>query len=888
MRSSLLLIIVAFNLSMISFKSLACGANEPMRGYQGPCEIKEGRMSPDRRFFYTQAYGSNVIKKWDLESGMVIKELSSFPRGIEEDDLLRQYPRKKGDWFFVLAEARDKNVAMISGRIGKTEAAHILYDFDTNQVLWKSALPMPPTDEELEEFRKRGSSMADNYHKAQVSPDASQFSAENSLFTLESGRSVSLNHRATVMFTPTVDAAFRISMGKFAQLDKANFNNALKRYQGWFTPYGNDYAAGFYPLDEKTMWVFHKHSGRDPRQVMESEQSKVAGLYLLDLTTGEKIRSVLFNKVLDDSEQQLHDYVKLKMKSATQMFSQKLSEVQTPRLFLLPEHKQVSSNVVTNLSLDDKRYVLLYASGRSVIYDLLQQKPITLFYEANYVNYSSGRADDTAQPLRNVKNGLGPSPVQVDQYFRPQQAVWVDSSQTLLVPLNGNYHEYNLNGENLGTRLAGMVILAWLEQRQVIAASPNKSELKKLAVFDLDTGKKVKDLKANILKEPIWLSHSKQYLVARTKNEHLVIDTRNGKKAAKLKADSFRRFAYNGYLSQSSGTYTDFSTMEPVKLAWNSDRKYEYLRFQGNYILTFEKDLGMEVFDIAENRYVTPMPLPLNQYGDLLYLSKSNTILAIDKLGNALFGESGSAGSYKVALERNSKHVSGYTFDLDTFDMSPVMINALPWEDPVVAYREKSRAALFAKREAEEAARVKAQREKEERLARQEAALLAQVQDQIDARPATERIELFYPTSPISAYISDKRRAQALADHMDVWSQPENHSASFGLFKVPFYFIEDMIPYLPEEKANQAKKVLPNVRRSQLAMQKQIEEAEAIERMWSNLRMAISNYKAPSGVPTTLERQRNYYREHNLYKESAYQACKTNSACGLHNELNSR
>ena len=96
------------------------------------------------------------------------------------------------------------------------------------------------------------------------------------------------------------------------------------------------------------------------------------------------------------------------------------------------------------------------------------------------------------------------------------------------------------------------------------------------------------------------------------------------------------------------------------------------------------------------------------------------------------------------------------------------MVNALAWEDPVVAYRERSRSALFAKREAEEAARVKAQRAREARLAKQEAALLAQVQDQIDAWPASERIELFYPTSPISAYISDKREAQALAEHMDL------------------------------------------------------------------------------------------------------------------------
>lgn len=328
--------------------------------------------------------------------------------------------------------------------------------------------------------------------------------------------------------------------------------------------------------------------------------------------------------------------------------------------------------------------------------------------------------------------------------------------------------------------------------------------------------------------------------------------------------------------------------METTNLTWNAKRKYDYLRIQDSYILTYAKDLGTEVFDIANNRYVTPMPLPLQPNGDFLYLPKSNTLLAIDKLGRALYAGSGSAGSYKVALERNYKHVSGYSFDLDTFDLSPVMVNALAWEDPVVAYRERSRSALFAKREAEEAARVKAQRAREARLAKQEAALLAQVQDQIDAWPASERIELFYPTSPISAYISDKRRAQALAEHMDLWGGPEKRSPSFGLIRVPFYFIEDMIPHLPPEKADQARKVLPDVRERQLAMQKQIEEEEAIKQMWSNLRMAISGYKAPAGVPSTLERQRNYSREHNLYKQSAYDACKSNSACGLHNELNGR
>ena len=606
--------------------------------------------------------------------------------------------------------------------------------------------------------------------------------------------------------------------------------------KGWFTI--ND---GFYPVDHKTAWVFQHHDNdRDSDGAVNSVDSKVGALYLVDLDTGNRLRTIIFDKRDSPAEQRLREYIDLKLQYAREQFTAQVARLQSPEIFLLRPDNAVLLDTIFAL---DERLLEMRSADRVIVYDTIDRRPVSISHNPSWIWTINSKY--APEKTYRIRAGLGTSPQLSDQAS----------------PIKGKF---------LIGRLTGSLV--------VVADNKGNGEFDDIEIWDTVRSARLRKLHGGKIRQ--WkISDSGRYLYIHGGGKHYVYDTDSGDQVIKQEVPLI--LAADGMINTSTADYTPFATMQPVKLAWKPGKDYRYKRFQGQYILSVARGQGIEVFDISANRYLTPMPLDpgLHDLNDstafrgmtMAYFPARNQ-LAVAMAG----GVTGFASK-----QTQGKSASGYLLDLTTYDLEPINVNALPWEDPLLALREGSRE----NDRIEEERRREAALTRERQIRLQEEALMAQVEEEVSKYPAERQLALFLPEGPLGPYVGNERKARALEKHMAWWAQPNHHSNSYGLEGVPFAFLEDILPHLSEPWAAQVRSVLPGVRFRQLEDAKKLEQHMAVERMKENFAQALRNYRAPPGAPSTLDRIHDYQRQHYLYGKAARDACSAANPCGPGNQF---
>ncbi|MDF1819996.1 MAG: hypothetical protein P1U64_00385 [Alcanivoracaceae bacterium] len=858
-------LLLLIGLVMLGTPALACDS-KPLKGYKGPCEL-DGWMGFSQRYFYTRPrHSEEGYKRWDLETGKVVAEgLTHEQAQNTPPEVLRyEYTRERKDDYLVLAEARDKPIALLAGRIGKTNEELIVYDLEKGEVIGT--------------YDSNKNRRHDRYGRLQISPDGRYYTYQSYVRDAATGKGIA-HIPITVEYAPDMVAAFgQNDRYRPTVIQRRATDSPDTTLASWKTPFLDN--QGLYPVDEDRAWVFLRHY-----QKFGSDHSKVAHsstgvLYLVNFSQGDVERRILFDAGESAYERELRDYMAAKFRYARDRFEDQVRALKTPPMYLLKESSSPKPGAVT---LDGDRYLALQAAGRTLVYDLEANQPVGMFYSTIYKQYPDG---NYGGPGVLMTQGLGPSPVKGS--LSPFTAIWLPDSQTFLAQLHDTVYEFTPDGRHTGKTFKGKQALGYLGNRQVVTVDRksrnNRFTLENLAVHDLDTGKQVRRLlKKTVDYSPLWLSVNGRYaVVARKKDEWLVIDTSSGDEITELDASSRAlKLAHNGVVNMDDGTYRDFATLTDQKLAWAYKRDYRFLRFQGQYIVSYSEGKGIEVFDLGANRYITPIAIDTGMYqaaSEYVYVPARNEVAVVASGGVATYGKFDDSGTPLPAnAHLGGKRATGYLLDLDALSLSPIMVTALPWEDPLVAMKEAARA----QKEREEEQRQRQAQARQQQLLAQEEALMANVDALVAQTPELDRLALFYPDGPIGPYVSDARKAQALVDYMKLWERPNYHSNTYGLIDVPFQFIEDMLPLMPTSYASQARSVMHQVRERQLTQQRLIERQAG----WEKLKQAMSAeiQRSVNARPQQLESRDpvyEYQKKMMLEGKSNRPPCSSHNPCG--------